>query len=59
VTQAGGTAATNGIAGFSDGTNTWIAYNDHAGHVSVIELVGVVATGLDATGANSGFVHIG
>lgn len=59
VTQAGGVATTSGVAGFSDGTNTWIAYNDHAGHVAVIELAGVVAAGIE-TGASltAGYVHI-
>ena len=67
MTQAGGAANTNGIAAFVDTpqsgiTNTWIAFNDHGGHVSVIELVGVTALGLEAdtTGVGTaGFIHIG
>jgi S-layer protein len=59
ITRANGTAATSGIAGFSDGTNTWIAYNDHAGHVAVIELVGVVAVGIESGASyHTGYVHI-
>jgi len=59
LTQAGGVAATSGIAGFSDGTNSWIAYNDASGsHVSVIELAGVVMSGIEAAGTTNNFVHI-
>jgi hypothetical protein len=57
ITKAGGVTA-SGVAGFSDGTNTWIAYNDHAGHVAVIELVGIVASGIEASGTTAGYVHI-
>lgn len=61
LTQAGGAANTNGVAGFLDGQgNTWIAYNDHAGHVAVIELTGVTAAGLETLAANTAnFIHIG
>jgi len=59
LTQAGGVANTSGIAGFSDGTNTWIAYNDHSGsNVSVIELLGVVYSGIEASSISNNFVHI-
>ena len=59
ITQAGGVAATSGIAGFSDGTNTWIAYNDHANGVAVIELVGIVAAGIEAGASlTNNYVHI-
>ena len=59
ITQAGGVATTSGVAGFSDGTNTWIAYNNHAGGVGVVELVGVVVSGIE-TGASltAGYVHV-
>jgi hypothetical protein len=60
ITQAGGGNAVPAIAGFYDGTNSWIAYNDHSGsNVAVIELVGVAVSGLETNGAQAGFVHIG
>jgi hypothetical protein len=60
--KAGGVAGVSGIAGFVDGSgNTWIAYNDLAtsgGNVSVIELVGQAAAGLETGTAHSGYIHI-
>jgi len=59
LTQAAGASGVSGIAGFYDGTNSWIAYNDHAAHVAVVELAGIHISGIEA-GATlaAGFVHI-
>lgn len=56
------TQTTAGIAAFLDGRgSTWIAYNDGSHNVAVIELAGIIATGLDlATGTlANGLIHIG
>lgn len=61
VTQAGGAAGTPGIAAFLDtaNNNTWIAYNDGAGHVAVIELVGVLATGgIESGSPTANAIHL-
>jgi hypothetical protein len=47
-----------GIAGFYDGTNSWVAYNDTHGNVAVIELVGQQALGLETASTTAGYVHI-
>ncbi len=56
VQAAGG----SGIAGFYDGHNTWIAYNDSSGNdVAVIELVGLTnVAGLESGTTAANFVHI-
>jgi hypothetical protein len=60
ATAVNGIAGTSGVAGFLDSFgNSWIAYNDHSGgNVSVVELVGVAVSGLEAGAAQSGYVHI-